>query len=83
MIWDTEAQFGICADDGWHIAVKAFDDTDPEDIQFSNFSYTVPHVEHDVLVEVTAAEVAKMNTAIDPEAWVNVQGTLTMTPKAA
>ena len=83
LIWDTDAQFGICADDGWHIAVKAFDAEQDEEHQFSNFSYTVPHVEHDVLVTVAAEEVVKMNTAIDTTVWVNVKGALTMTPKAA
>ena len=80
MIWDTDAQFGICADDGWHIAVKAYD---ADKAEYGNFSYTVPHVEHNVAVTVSAEEVVKMNTAIDPEAWVNVTGVLTMTPSNA
>lgn len=82
LIWDTNAEFGVCSDDGWHIAVKAYDDTKESD-QFSNLSYTVPHVEHKVEVAVSAEEVVKMNTAIDPEAWVNVIGVLTMTPSNA
>ena len=78
MVWDSEASFAICADEGWHIAVKAYDENKDE---YNNFSYFVPHVEHNVSVTVSAEEVVKMNTAIDPGAWVNVKGSLTVTNK--
>ena len=80
LIWDTEAQFGICVNSDWNIAVKAYNETSEE---FGNLSYTVPHVEHNVTVEVSAEEVVKMNTAVDTTAWVNVIGVLTMTPSNA
>ena len=80
MIWDTEASFGICVDSDWHIAVKAFDESKEEDKQFSNFSYEVPHVEHNVNITVSAEEVVKMNTAVDTAVWVNVKGALEVVP---
>ena len=64
-----EMQFGVCADTGWHLALKLGGD---------NNSAIVGDTDTTITIDVYEGGAAFMNQEVDPEQWLNFEyGTLT------